>query len=95
MTKKQKIMLCRIIITAVLLIIFQFIPIDGLYRFFIYLIPYLVIGFDILKKAVHGIINLKPFDENFLMAIATVGAFVIALINHSGDYLEAVAVMLF
>ena len=88
-------MLCRIIITAVLLIIFQFIPIDGLYRFFIYLIPYLVIGFDILKKAVHGIINLKPFDENFLMAIATVGAFVIALINHSGDYLEAVAVMLF
>ena len=95
MTKKQKIMLCRIIITAVLLIIFQFIPIDGLYRFFIYLIPYLIIGFDILKKAVHGIINLKPFDENFLMAIATVGAFVIALINHSGDYLEAVAVMLF
>lgn len=95
MTKKQKIMLCRIIITAVLLIIFQFIPIDGLFRFFIYLIPYLVIGFDILKKAVHGIINLKPFDENFLMAIATVGAFVIALINHSGDYLEAVAVMLF
>ena len=88
-------MLCRIIITAVLLIIFQFIPIDGLYRFFIYLIPYLIIGFDILKKAVHGIINLKPFDENFLMAIATVGAFVIALINHSGDYLEAVAVMLF
>ena len=95
MTKKQKIMLCRIIITAVLLIIFQFIPIDGLYRFFIYLIPYLIIGFDIVKKAVHGIINLKPFDENFLMAIATVGAFVIALINHSGDYLEAVAVMLF
>ena len=95
MTKKQKIMLCRIIITAVLLIIFQFIPIDGLYRFFIYLIPYLIIGFDILKKAAHGIINLKPFDENFLMAIATVGAFVIALINHSGDYLEAVAVMLF
>ena len=88
-------MLCRIIITAVLLIIFQFIPIDGLYRFFIYLIPYLIIGFDILKKAAHGIINLKPFDENFLMAIATVGAFVIALINHSGDYLEAVAVMLF
>ena len=95
MTKKQKIMLCRIIITAVLLIIFQFIPIDGLYRFFLYLIPYLIIGFDIVKKAVHGIINLKPFDENFLMAIATVGAFVIALINHSGDYLEAVAVMLF
>ena len=88
-------MLCRIIITAVLLIIFQFIPIDGLYRFFLYLIPYLIIGFDIVKKAVHGIINLKPFDENFLMAIATVGAFVIALINHSGDYLEAVAVMLF
>lgn len=95
MTKKQKNALCRIIITTGLLIIFQFIPVFGWYRFFLYLIPYLIIGFDILKKAVHGIINLKPFDENFLMAIATVGAFVIALVNQSGDYLEAVAVMLF
>ena len=95
MTKKQKNALCRIIITTGLLIIFQFIPVFGWYRFFLYLIPYLIIGFDILKKAVHGIINLKPFDENFLMATATVGAFVIALINQSGDYLEAVAVMLF
>ena len=95
MTKKQKIMLCRIIITAGLLVIFHFIPVEGIYRFFLYLIPYLIIGFDILKKALHGIINLKPFDENFLMAIATVGAFAIALINKSGDYVEAVAVMLF
>ena len=88
-------MLCRIIITAGLLVIFHFIPVEGIYRFFLYLIPYLIIGFDILKKALHGIINLKPFDENFLMAIATVGAFAIALINKSGDYVEAVAVMLF
>lgn len=95
MTKKQKNALCRIIITTGLLIIFQFIPVFGWYRFFLYLIPYLIIGFDILKKAVHGIISLKPFDENFLMAIATVGAFVIAFVNQSGDYLEAVAVMLF
>ena len=95
MTKKQKIMLCRIITTAGLLIIFHFVPVEGIYRFFLYLIPYLIIGFDILKKALHGIINLKPFDENFLMAIATVGAFAIALINKSGDYVEAVAVMLF
>ena len=95
MTKKQKTMLYRIIITTGLLIIFHFIPVEGIYRFFLYLIPYLIIGFDILRKAVHGVINLKPFDENFLMAIATLGAFAIALINKSGDYVEAVAVMLF
>ena len=95
MTKKQKTMLYRIIITTGLLIIFHFIPVEGIYRFFLYLIPYLIIGFDILRKTVHGVINLKPFDENFLMAIATLGAFAIALINKSGDYVEAVAVMLF
>ncbi|MBP5164055.1 MAG: cadmium-translocating P-type ATPase, partial [Lachnospiraceae bacterium] len=95
MTKKQKTMLYRIIITTGLLIIFHFIPVEGIYRFFLYLIPYLIIGFDILRKAVHGVINLKPFDENYLMAIATFGAFAIALINKSGDYVEAVAVMLF
>ena len=95
MTKKQKTMLYRIIITTGLLIIFHFIPVEGIYRFFLYLIPYLIIGFDILRKAVHGVINLKPFDENYLMAIATLGAFAIALINKSGDYVEAVAVMLF
>ncbi len=95
MTKKQKTMLYRIIITTGLLIIFHFIPVEGIYRFFLYLIPYLIIGFDILRKAVHGVINLKPFDENFLMTIATLGAFAIALINKSGDYVEAVAVMLF
>ena len=95
MNKKQKIMLVRIIISAVLLIIFHFLPAEGLIRFFLYLIPYLIIGYDILLKAWHGIANRQVFDENFLMAIATVGAFAIALINGSGDYTEAAAVMLF
>ena len=95
MNKKQKIMLVRIIISAVLLIIFHFLPAKGLIRFFLYLIPYLIIGYDILLKAWHGIANRQVFDENFLMAIATVGAFAIALINGSGDYTEAAAVMLF
>ncbi len=95
MNRKQKIMLVRIIISAVLLIIFHFLPAEGLIRFFLYLIPYLIIGYDILLKAGHGIANRQVFDENFLMAIATVGAFTIALINGSGDYTEAAAVMLF
>lgn len=95
MNRKQKIMLVRIIISAVLLIIFHFLPAEGLIRFFLYLIPYLIIGYDILLKAGHGIANRQVFDENFLMAIATVGAFAIALINGSGDYTEAAAVMLF
>lgn len=95
MNRKQKIMLVRIIISAVLLIIFHFLPTEGLIRFFLYLIPYLIIGYDILLKAGHGIANRQVFDENFLMAIATVGAFAIALINGSGDYTEAAAVMLF
>ncbi len=95
MNRKQKIMLVRIIISAVLLIIFHFLPAKGLIRFFLYLIPYLIIGYDILLKAGHGIANRQVFDENFLMAIATVGAFAIALINGSGDYTEAAAVMLF
>ncbi len=95
MNRKQKIMLVRIIISAVLLILFHFLPAEGLIRFFLYLIPYLIIGYDILLKAGHGIANRQVFDENFLMAIATVGAFAIALINGSGDYTEAAAVMLF
>ena len=95
MNRKQKKMLIRILITAALLILLHFLPVKGLPRFFIYLIPYLVIGYDILRKAVRGILNRQVFDECFLMAVATVGAFAIALIEGSGDYTEAVAVMLF
>ena len=95
MNRKQKIMLARIIISAAMLIALHFLPAEGLIRFFLYLIPYIIIGYDILLKAGHGIANRQVFDENFLMAIATVGAFSIALTNGSGDYTEAVAVMLF
>ncbi len=89
MTKKQKKVLVRIIIAAVLVIALQFIPVKGYVRFGLYMIPYLVIGYDILKKAGKGIWNRQIFDENFLMAVATIGA--IAL----GDYKEGTAVMLF
>ena len=89
MTKKQKKVLVRIIIAAVLVIALQFIPVKGYVRFGLYMIPYLVIGYDILKKAGKGILNRQIFDENFLMAVATIGA--IAL----GDYKEGTAVMLF
>lgn len=89
MTKKQKKILIRIIIAAVLVIALQFIPVKGYVRFGLYMIPYLVIGYDILKKAGKGILNRQIFDENFLMAVATIGA--IAL----GDYKEGTAVMLF
>ena len=94
MTKKQKKMLFRIIVTALLMIIFEFLPIDGILRFVLYLITYLVIGYDILLKAFRGIRNRQVFDENFLMAVATVGAMIIA-VTQSGDYAEAIAVMLF
>ena len=94
MTKKQKKMLSRIIISAVLMIVLAFLPIGGIPRFFLYLIPYLIIGYDILIKAGKGILNRQVFDENFLMAIATIGAMVIGLVD-SGDYVEAIAVMLF
>lgn len=94
MTRKQKKMLIRIIIAAVLMLTFVFLPVDGYFRFALYMIPYLVIGYDILKKAAKGIIKGQVFDENFLMAIATVGAIAIALWGR-GDYTEAVAVMLF
>ena len=95
MTKKQKKMLTRIIICAVMLIALQFLPITGIPRFALYLAAYLVIGYDILKKAGKGILNGRVFDENFLMAIATVGAFALAIYEKSGDYNEAIAVMLF
>ena len=94
MNKKQKKMLARIIIAAALLIGLNFVPIQGVLRFLIYLVPYLVIGYDILIKAEKGIRNRQVFDENFLMAIATVGAIVIA-VTGDGDYTEAIAVMLF
>ena len=95
MTKKQKKMLTRIIICAVMLVALQFLPITGIPRFILYLAAYLVIGYDILKKAGKGIGNGRVFDENFLMAIATIGAFALAIYEKSGDYNEAIAVMLF
>lgn len=94
MTKKQKKMLCRILIAAALLVILHFLPAEGILLFGLYMIPYLLIGYDILLKAVKGIRNRQVFDENFLMAIATVGAIAIAL-SGNGDYVEAIAVMLF
>lgn len=88
-------MLTRIIIAAVLLIVLHFIPITGIPRFICYLAVYLIIGYDIVKKAFKGIKNGQVFDENFLMAIATIGAFALAVYERSGDYNEAIAVMLF
>ena len=108
MSKKQRKMLIRILVSAVLLIGFHFLPVEGVMRFICYLIPYLVIGYDILIKAFKGIKNRQPFDESLLMAIATIGAFAIAVYDsilqgnagalaghEGGDYTEAVAVMLF
>lgn len=95
MTKKQRKMLVRILITAVMLIALKFIPISGIPRLLAYLVAYLIIGYDILKKAGQGIINGRAFDENFLMALATVGAFGLAIWTKSGDYSECIAVMLF
>ena len=95
MTKKQKKMLVRIIITAVMLVGLKFIPLTGIPQLAVYLIAYLVIGYDILKKAGKGILNGRAFDENFLMAIATLGAFFLAVWTKSGDYVEGIAVMLF
>lgn len=100
MSKKQKKMLIRILISAALLIGFNFLPFGGPLRFVLYLIPYLVIGYDILIKAFKGIKNHQPFDESLLMAIATIGAIAIAIYtevaeHEAGDYVEAIAVMLF
>lgn len=99
MTKKQKNVLIRIIIAAVLMAALYFVPIAGLPRFALYLIPYLVIGWDILRKAVLGIAHGEIFDENFLMAVATVGAMLLGVYNEcngrEGEFAEGVAVMLF
>ena len=94
MNKKQKKMLIRIILAALLMIGLGFLPVSGLVRFLLYLIPYLVIGYDILRKAFKGILNRQVFDECFLMAVATLGAMALA-IYEDGDYTEAIAVMLF
>ena len=95
MNRKQKKMLIRIIISAVLMIVLHFIPVTGVLRFLLYLIPYIVIGYNILINAFKGIINGQVFDENFLMAIATGGAIAVAFAGKTDDYTEAVAVMLF
>lgn len=87
-------MLIRIVLSAVLMIVLRLLPIEGWLRFFLYLIPYLIIGYDILIKAGKGILRRQMFDENFLMAIATIGAMIIGIVD-SGDYVEAIAVMLF
>ena len=89
MTKKQKKVLIRIIISIILVAIILMLPVEGYVRFGLFLIPYLIIGYDILKKAFKGILNRQVFDENFLMAVATIGAIVL------GEYAEGVAVMLF
>ena len=89
MTKKQKKVLIRIIIAFLLLIVLHFVPVKGWLSLVLYLVPYFVIGYDILKKAFKGILNRQVFDENFLMAVATVGAIIL------GEYTEGVAVMLF
>ena len=95
MTKKQKVMLIRILITAAMLLALKFIPLTGIPQLIAYLIAYLVIGYDILRKAGKGIVNGRVFDENFLMAIATLGAFFLAIWTKIGDYVEGIAVMLF
>ena len=95
MTKKQKVMLTRILITAAMLIALKFIPLTGIPQLIAYLMVYLVISYDILRKAARGIIKGQAFDENFLMALATLGAFFLAVWTGSGDYVEGIAVMLF
>ena len=94
MNKKQKKNLIRILVSAGLMILLHFVPASGWIRFVLYMIPYLLIGYDILWKAIKGIIHRQPFDECLLMAIATVGAMALA-ISENGDYTEAIAVMLF
>ncbi len=94
MNKKQKKMLIRILLAACLMIAMNFIPVTGMLRFALYLVPYLIIGYDILIKAWKGIKNRQVFDESFLMAVATIGAMALA-VSRDGDYTEAIAVMLF
>ena len=95
MTKKQKVMLTRILITAAMLIALKFIPLTGIPKLIAYLMVYSLISYDILRKAARGIINGQAFDENFLMALATLGAFFLAVWTGTGDYVEGIAVMLF
>ena len=95
MNKKQKKRLFQIIVAAVMTILLNLIPVTGVPRLILYIAAYMVIGYDILRKAARGIFNGRVFDENFLMAIATIGAFVLAIYTKSGDYNEAIAVMLF
>ena len=95
MNRKQKKMLARILTAAAMLIALKLIPVTGVLQLALYLVAYLVIGYDILKKAWRSILNRQVFDENFLMAVATVGAFALAIVSRSGDYVEAIAVMLF
>ena len=94
MNKKQKKMLIRILLAACLMIAMNFVPVTGMLRFALYLVPYLIIGYDILIKAWKGIKNRQVFDESFLMAVATIGAMALA-VSRDGDYTEAIAVMLF
>ena len=95
MSKKQKKMLARIIVSTIMLIVLNFLPVSGLLRMALYLAVYLIIGADILKKAGKGILNGRVCDENFLMTVATIGAIALAVYTKSGDYNEAIAVMLF
>ena len=95
MNKKQKKMLIRILIAAAMLIALKLIPVTGILQLALYLVVYGIIGYDILKKAWKGILNRQVVDENFLMAVATIGAFALAIYERSGDYVEAIAVMLF
>ena len=95
MTKKQKVMLTRILITAAMLIALKFIPVTGIPKLIAYLMVYSLISYDILRKAARGIANGQAFDENFLMALATLGAFFLAVWTGTGDYVEGIAVMLF
>ena len=95
MNKKQKKMLLRILITAAMLVVLQILPLTGAAELIAYLAAYLVIGYDILKKAGKGVLNGRAFDENFLMTVATLGAFFLAVWTKSGEYLEGIAVMLF
>ena len=94
MNKKQKRNLMRIIVAAILMIVLHFAPVSGMVRFGLYLVPYLIIGYDILWKAFKGVKNRQPFDESLLMAIATLGAIILA-VYEDGDYTEAIGVMLF
>ena len=95
MSRKQLVMLCRIAVAALLMAVLHYLPLSGWPRFALYMVPYIVVGYDILLKAARNILNRQVFDECFLMAVATVGAIALALYSRSGDYTEAIAVMLF